>query len=181
MKRTALFCALLLTGCRLLQHTDLSGFDPATRTLFIHNFTNDTFQADVNVELTDWVRNEIGRRGNFRIVKTREEARFWLYGSIVAFSQQGQMYDNMQNPVRYEMATTVKIKFRENPVKSTSDQKVDKSGEITSSIQYSSLEGYIEQEFAARQRLLRGLAAKVSDAIEAEYLQWDQGGNVWTK
>src|SRR6185436_14534870 len=149
-------------------HTDLSGHDPTTRTIFVHNFTNNTFQSDANLELTDWVRNEIGRRDNFKIVKTREEARLWLYGDIVEFSQQGQMYDNLRNPVRYEMVTTVKIKFRENPEKAGGERRLDKGGEVSASIQYSAREGYVEPEFQARQRLLRGLASKVSDAIEAE-------------
>ncbi|MCE9598967.1 MAG: hypothetical protein K8S54_13455 [Spirochaetia bacterium] len=172
MKLLVGFCLVLLGSCRLFQHTDLSGRDPATRTIFIHNFTNQTFEPDVNAELTEWLKREIGRRDNFKLAKTREEARLWLYGDIIIFSKEGRMYDNFHNPVRYEVISTARVKFRENPAKAPPDRVMDKAGEVSGSIQYSEKEGYTEPEFQARQRLMRILASKISDALESEYLAW---------
>lgn len=159
---------LALSGCRLLQRTDLSGFDPASRTIFIHNFTNQTFQADVNVELTEWVKREINRRDNFKTRTDKDEARIWIYGEIAVYSRDGRMYDNFQNPTRYEMTIATRLKIRTNPA--MPGPLLDRGGEVSATVQYSEREGYTESEHTARQRLLRTLAARIADSIESEYL-----------
>lgn len=159
---------LAFSGCRLLQRTDLSAYDPATRTIFIHNFTNQTFQADVNVELTEWVKREINRRDNFKTRTDKDEARIWIYGEIAVYSRDGRMYDNFQNPTRYEMTVATRLKIRTNPV--MPGPSMDRGGEVSATVQYSEKEGYTESEYAARQRLLRTLAARIADSIESEYL-----------
>ncbi len=166
-------CALLaalviLPDCRLLQRTDLSGYDPATRTIFIHNFTNQTFQADVNVELTEWVKLELNRRDNFKTRTDKDEAHIWIYCEVAVYSRDGRMYDNFQNPTRYEMTVAGRLKIRTNPA--MSGPMMDKAGEVSATVQYSEKEGYPESEYAARQRLLRTLAARIADSIESEYL-----------
>ncbi len=161
-------------SCRLLQHTDLSGRDPATRTIFVHNFTNQTFQPDIQVELADALKNELARRDNFKVVATREAARLWVYGDIVVFSREGRMYDNFRNPTRYEMVATVRIKLRENAEKAGGALPLDRSGEVSQAVQYSEKEGYTEPEAQARARMARILASKISDSLEAEYLEWQR-------
>lgn len=163
-----LAAALAISGCRLLQRTDLSAYDPGSRTIFIHNFSNNTFQPDVNVELTEWVAREINRRDNFKTRTEKEDARIWIYGEIAVYSRDGRMYDNFQNPTRYEMTVAARIKIRTNPA--IGGPLMDKAGEVSATVQYSEKEGYTESEFAARQRLLRTLAARIADSIESEYL-----------
>lgn len=165
----ALFALTLgAAGCRLFQRTDLSGYDPATRTIFIHNFTNQTFQADVNVELTEWVKREINRRDNFKTRTEKDEARIWVYAEVAVYSRDGRMYDNFNNPTRYEMTVAARLKIRSNPA--LDGPMIDRTGEVSSTVQYSEREGYTESEQAARQRLLRTLAARIADSIESEYL-----------
>lgn len=163
-----LVAVLIMSGCRLLQRTDLSAYDPGSRTIFIHNFSNQTFQPDVNVELTEWVAREINRRDNFKTRTDKDDARIWIYGEIAVYSRDGRMYDNFHNPTRYEMTVAARIKIRANPA--AGGPPMDRTGEVSATVQYSEKEGYTESEVAARARLLRTLAARIADSIESEYL-----------
>ena len=152
-------------GCAYFQRIDLSEYPEGQRTAFLHNFTNESFQPDVNVELTEIMRRELARRENFSLMKSREEARLWLYGEITIYRKSGRMFDNLRTPTRYELLVAARIKVRENP-----GEDLWLSQEVTARVEYSEREGFLESEFEARQRLLHTLARRANEMIEAEFI-----------
>lgn len=161
----------LASGCGAFQIRDLSGYPPSTRTLYLHNFTNESFQPDVNVELNEWVRGELARRGNFFLRDERDQARLWLYGEITVYRREGRMYDNLRTPVRSELVIACRIRLRQNPARRDSGPQTATllTRELAESVHFSQDEGLRETEFDARQRLLRRLSAEIANTIEAEY------------
>jgi len=168
---TALLAGLAATSCSAFQTRDLSNYPVATRTLYLHNFTNESFQPDVNVELNRWVRSELGRRGNFLLQDERDDARLWLYGEITVYRREGRMFDNLRTPVRVELIVACRIRLRQNPAKTDGGPQtaVLLTREVAESVHFSQDEGLAEDEFEARQRLLRRLAAEIANVVEAEY------------
>jgi len=160
--------------CTSFQKMDLSSYPSMTRTAFLHNFTNNTFQADINRELTEITRDELNRRNNFRLQGKRETARLWIYGNITVYRKEGLMYDNMRNAIRNELIVVCKIKMRQNPGKITSPPGIQllESREIIASVMYSEKQGYRETEFSARQRLLRILARRINSSLEKAYSKY---------
>lgn len=159
------FVILAMSGCAAFQGVDLTGYPNEQRTLFLHNFTNDAFQADVNVELTESLRREIARRENFRLMPDREGARLWVYGEITMYRRAGRMFDNLRTPTRFELLVAARIKVRENP-----GENLWVSREVSARTEYSEREGFLESEFEARQRLLGNLARRANSVIESEFV-----------
>ncbi|MCB1315520.1 MAG: hypothetical protein KDK27_06160 [Leptospiraceae bacterium] len=175
-KRIFLYITIALVipvqSCTLFRARDLSDYPVEWRSLFLHNFTNETFEPDVNVEMTEWVRREFLRRDNFDVESDKDEARLWVYGEITAYRKEGRMFDDFRTPTRVDLFIAVRFKLRQNPERmdpSISDTLL-LSREIGTSVQYSGTEGYTESEFQARQRLLQILALRLNDAIENEFV-----------
>ena len=160
-----LAAGICVAGCAYFERIDLSEYPPGDRTVFLHNFTNESFQPDVNVELTEAVRQEVARRENFQLMQSREEAHLWIYGEDTVYRKSGRMFDNLRTPTRYELLAAARIKVRENP-----GDNLWVSREVTARVEYSEREGFLESEFEARQRLLRMLAAHANAAIETEFV-----------
>lgn len=167
VSRAAIFVTafVFLGSCTYFDRIDLSDYPPGERTLFLHNFTNQSFQPDVNVELTEVVRRELARRENFTLAKSRTEARLWVYGEVSVYRKSGRMFDNLRTPTRFELLVAARIKVRENP-----GENLWISREVSARVEYSEREGFLESEFEARQRLLRQLAARASAVIETEFV-----------
>lgn len=160
--------ALIAIRCSAFQKLDLSNYPIEDRSVFLYNFTNQSFQPDVNTELTDHLRNELSRRGNFIPKKTREEAAWLLYGEVVAYRKEGRMFDNYRNAIRYELVIIAKVKLRRN---TNANIEIVNGVEILANTQYSAKEGFVEEEFTARQRVLRILAEKIARFYEEEYVR----------
>lgn len=160
-----IFIMLSFAGCAAFRGVDLRGYPDEQRTLFLHNFTNDSFQADVNVELTESLRREIARRENFRLMPDREGARLWVYGEITMYRRAGRMFDNLRTPTRLELLVAVRIKVRENP-----GENLWVSREVSARTEFSNREGFLETEFEARQRLLFTLARRANAVLESEFV-----------
>lgn len=161
--------AVLLAGGCATYELDLSRYPGEKRILYLHNITNDTFQPDANVELTEWVRREFHRRKNFRLATDRKAAPLWLYTKIRVYRKEGRMYDNAREPVRFDLTVVARVRLRRNPAFG-SEELLD-SEDIAASLEYSEREGYSESEFGARQRLLRLLAARINNRVERVFIE----------
>lgn len=153
---------------------DLSPYPAENRSIYLYNFTNNSFQPDVNVELTDWVRREIDRRENFIPVSEKEKARFWLYGEVTVYRKEGRMYDAYRTPIRYELIIVCKVQLRKNPAFAGNGAGISDeillTEEIDASGEFSDQEGYIESELSARSRVLRVLASSINHAVDAAFV-----------
>jgi hypothetical protein len=163
-----LFCLVATIGCSSFQKLDLSNYPIEDRSVFLFNFSNQSFQPDVHTELTEHLRNELSRRGNFVPKKVREEASWLMYGDIVAYRKEGRMFDNYRTAIRYELVVVAKVRLRKN---NATNIEVISGQDIQANTQYSSREGFMEEEFAARQRVLRILAEKIARFYESEYVR----------
>ncbi|MBE7439319.1 MAG: hypothetical protein HS115_12745 [Spirochaetales bacterium] len=158
-----------LSRCAFLRAIDLKPYPAGERQLFIQNIRNETFQADANLELTEWVRRELHRRGNFLIAGERNQARLILSGTLEVYRREGRMLDDYRNPVRYELILAARMHLR----------RVDDSGQseigqelLAASVEYSELEGYIETEHTARQRALQLLSARIAHFAEQSFVNF---------
>lgn len=164
-----------LAGCAPFFYVDLSPYPETKRTIYLQNFLNHTFQPDINVILTRNLRDEIHRRENFIIVNDRHKARFVLSGEVNVFRKEGRMYDNYQNPTRYEMVISARIRLRES---GSDDEEQDSSAvgtnshiaDVTARLDYSDQEGYVESDSAAYDRLARKMASNINREIEKEFI-----------
>jgi hypothetical protein len=168
-KRASVFHALFVlclpavTGCATY-HLDLSRYPANQRVLYLHNFTNETFQADTNVELTEWVRREIHRRRNFTLADDRARAPLSLYAKVRVYRKEGRLYDNAREPVRFDLTVIARVRVRRN-----TEELLD-AHDVGASIEYSSREGFTETEFGARQRLLRILAERIHNRLDKVFV-----------
>lgn len=154
-------------GCAAFQAADLSAYPADLRTVYLHNFSNTSFQPDVHFELTEAVRQELHRRGNFKVQSERESARLWIYGEVVVYRKEGRMYDNFRNATRVELIVACRLRLRENPA-AGGGEPLDR--ELSARTEFSQSEGFLESELAARDRLLRQLAARINAALETEFV-----------
>lgn len=152
-----------LTSCSVFQVYNLKEFPPESRTVYLQNFTNETFDPDVNTELNRILRETIHMRGNFILTPDRKAARFVLSGRLFMYRREGRMYDNYRNPARYMIAAGVIVRLTEGDRDLLNE-------ELTSTADYSVSEGYAETEHAARTRLLSQLSAKISRAAEKSFM-----------
>ncbi len=156
----------LLPGCSAFQYADLSAYPVEERTIFLQNFTNETFQAGMNISVTEALREELHRRGNLIPVNSRDKARFLVGGRILVYRKEGRLYDNYQNATRYELILSGRVEAREAQDQSIlfSDQ------EIVTGLDFSVSEGYAESEDRAAERLSRIFARKVANALELDFI-----------
>jgi Lipopolysaccharide-assembly len=156
-----------LCGCAAFQAADLSAYAADLRTVYLHNFSNTSFQPDVHFELTEAVRQELHRRGNFTLQRERDTARLWVYGEVVVYRKEGRMFDNFRNPTRVELIVACRMRLRENPA-AGGGEPFDR--ELSARTEFSQSEGFLESELAARDRLLRQLAGRMNAALETEFV-----------
>lgn len=148
---------------------DLSRYPGEARVLYLQNITNDTFQPDANVELTEWVRREFHRRKNFTLSTERSQAPLWLYAKVRVYRKEGRMYDDARTPIRFDLTMVARVRVRRNPA--FGSEEVLDSKDIGASLEYSEREGFVETEFRARQRLLRILAARINNRVEKVFIE----------
>ena len=161
----SLLFAVLFSSCMNTIVLDSKKYPVSDRTVFVYNFENSAFQADVNGEMTEVLRNHIYRRKNFFPQKKPSDSVFSIYGEITMYRKEGRMYDNYRDPVRFELMVGVRVKMR-----STADSLLLLDSEFVASTDYSEKEGFIESEFRARQRVLRKLAIQISNSMETAFL-----------
>ncbi|MBX7059411.1 MAG: hypothetical protein K1X75_15215 [Leptospirales bacterium] len=158
----ALVAAFGAAGCLSLGGRDLSQLSLAQRSAFLVNFSNATFEPDVNVELTEMVRQEGERRGRLLLGDDRSLAQTVIYGEVTLYRKEGRLFDNYRNATRYELIVACRIRLRDG----SGGDGVFYSGELAARTEFAESEGAVETERRARGRLLRQLAAQIHQAIE---------------
>lgn len=154
---------VLTLHCQSVPIYDLSAYPRDSRTLFLQNFTNNSFQPDANVELTDAVRLAIGSRGNFVLLDDRQKAKLRLFGRISLYRKEGRMFDNLRQPIRTELVIACRVRVQ-------GDAGELFTGETAASVEYSSVQGYVESEETARRRLNRLLAQRIAAMVERWFI-----------
>ena len=161
--------AFVFGSCQSLR-VDLHHLPPETRTLYIHNFSNNTFEGGASQTLFNSLYREIQRRDNFRLTDQKDEAALWLYGELNMFRREGAMYDNYNNPVRYDLEASCQIRLRRHHDNRIAGQaEVLYTGEHSARAAYSEQEGYRESDARARERLMFLLASKITTALETAF------------
>ena len=164
-----LLSLVAMQGCAMFQRNDLSRFPEASRTLYLYNFTNSTFQPEVHIQLNEILKSEIERRHNFILKYTAAEAQFTVEGDLNVYRMEGRLYDDYRNATRYQLivGTNMQMRGKSPGAKSTTGYFTDTIG---ASVDFSTGEGFSEDEYRARERVLRILAARICNALEAHFL-----------
>lgn len=142
----------------------LANIPQERRTLFLGNFGNVTFEPDLQIELTEALRNHIHLRRGYILVDDIEKARFILYGEVILYRREGFLFDNEMNPTRYDLNIVSKIRLIE---RETGQMVVTFDEDART--QYSTKEGMAEDEVVARQRLYGKLCRKIYDRISMAF------------
>jgi hypothetical protein len=98
-----------------------------------------------------------------------------VYGDVVVYRKEGRMFDNFRNPTRIELIVACRLRLRENPA-AGGGETLDR--ELSARTEFSQSEGFLESELAARDRLLRQLAARMNAALETEFVNRFATGTV---
>lgn len=155
-----LLAGFLFLAC---SSVDLSKYSAESRGIYIHNFTNDSFQADIPVEVKRAMQNEILRRRNFIVQSDKSAANLRLYGRVTGFRRRGLMYDDLRNPTRIELILICRMKLRRgNP----GEGELLASREISAAVSFQAT----ENEKQARLRLARNLAIRMHSILEKEFI-----------
>ncbi|MCB1175207.1 MAG: hypothetical protein KDK39_16650 [Leptospiraceae bacterium] len=131
------------------------------------NFTNDSFEPDVNRLAFLATRDEISRRHNFFLQADQSAARWFVYGSITAFRRKGLMYDDFRNPSRLEFLVLCRLRIYKQ---TQNERSLVHSEELSARVSFSPAEGVAESEQSALQRLSRLLARQIATVIEKQFL-----------
>lgn len=164
------------SGCHYMRRVDLRSYPESKRTLYLYNFSNEAFQPDINIELTQAMRDEVDRRDNFILTKDRMKARFGLYGAVTIYRKEGRLYDNYRNPTRYELIVAARVRMVDR--ERSEEGEGGTSGtlfvrEVSATADYALQEGYPETELEARTRLVHLLASRIHNVMEEEFVDYE--------
>lgn len=155
---------LLGAGCASV---DLSDYPESSRTIFLHNFTNDSFQPDIPRELNRAMQVELLRRQNFIVQDDKQKAALFLYGRVTGFRKRGLLYDDLREPTRVELMLVCRIRLRHA---GSAGGQVVASRELVTTVNFQTdRTGQAEQ--AARQRLAQNMASRLHSVLEQEFIR----------
>jgi hypothetical protein len=89
-------------------------YDRNIRTVYVPVFKSQSFRRDINIQITDRLKDEIQRRTPYKVVGSPEGADATLEGSI-SFADKNMQVENPNNLPRQILATLfVNVKFTDN-------------------------------------------------------------------
>lgn len=163
MRFSCLLILVLFAGCVGVDQR-LTHLPESQRTLFLGNFGNVTFESDLQIELTEALRNYIHLRKGYILVNEVEKARFLLYGEVILYRREGFLFDNEMNPTRYDLNIVAKLRLIERET-GAMVTVFDEDART----QFSVSEGMSEDEVMARHRLYGKLCRKIYDRISMAF------------
>ena len=159
----AVIAGFVITSC-ITQDSRLANYPEKDRTLYLQNFGNTTFEADVQVELTEAIRTHIHLRQGYLLTDERNSARFILFGDIVLYRREGHLFDNEFSPIRYDLTLVVRVRLIDRESGNTVT-----AFEEDARAQYSTKEGLVETEQSARRRLYSSICRKIYNRLSEAY------------
>ena len=134
-----------------------------TRTIYIQNVRNNTYAAGMHTKLTQFLIEELGRRGRFLTTRDKNLASYRLYADLVHYQQVGNLMDLADQQLSSELFVVCRIEL----VEAKSGQKLTlERNEVPGRVYFSNQLGYQESELEAQNRLLRVLSIRIAEETE---------------
>jgi hypothetical protein len=110
-----LAAALILAGLPGCGYHFRAPFDKSVRTVYVPTFRSQTFRRDVNLQLTDLVIKEIGKRTPYKVVGSPEGADTILDGTV-NFADKNLVVENPFNlPRQLTAMVNTTVNWTHNP------------------------------------------------------------------
>ncbi|MCP5498952.1 MAG: hypothetical protein H7A25_03560 [Leptospiraceae bacterium] len=132
------------------------------RTLYVQNIRNNSYAGAVHVMLGRYLKEEVDRRGRFIQTRSKERARFRLYGEVVHYQEIGNLMDSANRNISAELTVIVKVELQE----AGGEKIILPRNEIPARAYYSNQIGYKESEEQAQSRMLKNLAIRIISEVE---------------
>ena len=150
------------------------------RSIYIHNFDNQSFKADIVGRLKQRLQVEFQSEGRLKVTMVKEEADLWLYGKIDLFQEVPRTFDNFGRPNMFMVTMLVTVKVRINPESPGYLEAREKNKELDAreadgilldnkpvrlDITYTSRLPPFESQFSAHQRLIDGISLRIRKTV----------------
>ncbi|MFH1855855.1 MAG: LptE family protein [Candidatus Omnitrophota bacterium] len=99
-----------LAGCGYSLGSLLS---PHIKTVYVETFKNKTLQENIEIKVSDEIKQRYNWDGNLRVVNNKEEADAVLEGEVVDYIRQPARYSEADNKTidEYKLVVAVNLKF----------------------------------------------------------------------
>ena len=101
-----LLLLLVISGCKVTGYSIRAPYDTNVKTVYVPTFQSITFRRDLNLQLTELVIKEIGRRTPYRVVGKPEDADSTLSGTI-NYAEKNVVVENPNNLPRQLTSTII--------------------------------------------------------------------------
>ena len=165
-----IFSLILIYNCNSLDK--IQNIPIEKRTFFLNNFSNETSKSEIAINLTENLRTELGHSKNFSLVNERNQANFWLTGSIISFQKRARGFSNFDEASEFELNVISKINLRLNTILNKVDDSSIMSKEFEARVYYSNMQGYLENELQAEVRLLRNLSKQIIQSVHYSLIKY---------
>lgn len=132
------------------------------RSVYLQNFRNNTYAADLHTRLTQLLKSEIDKRGRFIQTRDKSLAKYRIYGEVVHYQLVGNLLTNDSTNISNEMTIVVKLDVQKAGGGSLEMER----NEIPVRIIYSEQLGYRESENQAQLRALKILSVRIAEECE---------------
>jgi len=133
------------------------------QSIYIHNFNNNSFVADMTGRLKDHLNLRFSMDKTLKLESDKNQAHLFLYGDIDIFEKIPRSYNAMGEPDKFLLLIVVTIRIKPNE-KLFKDDIYDKR-EVRYETYYSPQSPPYESESNAKDRLLKGLAERIHTAV----------------
>lgn len=135
----------------------------AQRTIYVYNFSNSSYAPALHTLLTQFLIQEINKRGRFIQTRDKDKAAYKVAGDIVHYQKVGDLMDLGDQHLSSEIFTVARIDFWNA---TTGERLAMERQEIPGRAFFSSQLGYRETESQAQERMARVMAVKIAEELE---------------
>ncbi|MCP5493096.1 MAG: hypothetical protein H7A23_00940 [Leptospiraceae bacterium] len=132
------------------------------RYVYVQNFSNNSYAPSLHTSLTQFVKNEIDRRGRFIQTRDKSKAAYRIYGRIEHYQKVGNILDLGDQEISSEIFVIVRLEIQE----AGGGTLVLERDEIPGRAYFSNQIGYRESEEQAQARMLANLAIRIAEESE---------------
>jgi hypothetical protein len=145
-------------------YKELKIYPENLKTFYLDNFSNQTFEPYIHLELTDVLKEKLFTRNLLYYTNNISDARYILSGNIILFRREVLLYSNELQPTHYRVDLVVEITI------SKKNQILTKE-ELYDSIRYSTKDIEAENDFITRRRLYDRISYKILYYLEKTILE----------
>ena len=157
------FLLYFFTYCQTY-YKELKLYPENLKAVYIDNFSNQTFEPYIHLELTDALKEKLFSRNLLFYTNNFSDARYILNGNIILFRREVLLYSNELQPTHYRIDLVVEITILKKNQILTKEELYD-------SIRYSTKDIEAENDFITRRRLYDRISNKILYLLEKTIIE----------